>query len=104
MYMGNLSDIYLSREEYKYLKSSNIKNIKYSELADDLVNRDLLKFCEYKRDDGGYVIPIKNKCEITQKGKAYLHYYKSSFIESRIPIIISALALIISLIVPVLTA
>jgi len=97
MHIGDLTSIYLSKQEYNLLRKSNITYIRYSEKLDSLIKSDLITFAKYYFDDIGNQLPIKEKCKITDKGKAYLHYYKSNFVSEKLPIFISVVALIVSI-------
>lgn len=94
----DFSCLHLLDGELKLLK--RLKNFpqRYNKKYDRLIREDLACFCEYRSDEIGNQIPIKNKVEITEKGLQYLAYNKEFFIVNKTPIIISIIALVFSVI------
>lgn len=105
----------LSKEQYKMLCKIQKKNLTKSDLSE----REL-SVCEYLleieciRPDtqilpnyGGRSSVVKlfpSKLECTQKGEAQVYAFRSTFYKWWIPVVISVIALLVSIIVPITQA
>ena len=98
MYEYDFTNIHLPQKEYSLLKRSRKNKHKYSAAYDNLIQIGMMEYVEYSFDNIGQQIPIKTYCQISEKGLCYIQYCKNRFVDNRIPILISVLALIISLI------
>ena len=99
LYEFDFENFFLPKYEYRLLKrASRHKHIKYNPCLDNLVQTGLITFVNWSTNSIGEGIPIKTECKITTKGLAYIQYRKNHFTDVRLPIIISALALIASIV------
>lgn len=101
----NVTAIYLNRKEYKLLKKMrNRNNVSVeSSAVPALVLAGVVnfKYIENHEDDG----PCVEVCNITNTGRRYLDYRHEATVKTWAPIIISVLALISSIALPlILTA
>lgn len=95
MYEYNFEHLILPKEEYKKLKKLYKKPLN-ADSCKNLIHLNLAMYSNYKSDKIGNRIPASDKCLITEKGKCYIQYRKNLYISARIPIIISTIALIVS--------
>lgn len=74
------------------------KFLKYTRDLDNLISISFVSFSTLKTDEVGNQIPIKDKCQITEKGLCYLQYCYNHFVDVRTPIMISIFALLVSVV------
>lgn len=98
MFEYDFSNIHLPQREYRLLRRLKRRKRKYSQKYDNLILIGMVNYCNFEQDSIGQFIPIKDYCKITEKGLCYLQYSKNYFVDNRLPILISVLALIVSLI------
>lgn len=95
----DFSSTYLSKNNIKLLKKANRRQkIKYNNKYDELLKNSFIDYCDYESDKIGNQIPIKEMIEISEKGKAYLAFYKKDQFRFYLPIVISLISLVISII------
>lgn len=97
MYEYNFEHLILPKKEYRKLKKLCRRPLN-ANLCQNLIHLQLARYSNYKSDRIGNRIPASDKCLITEKGKCYIQYRKNQYISAKIPIIISAAALIVSII------
>lgn len=96
IYTYDFQNVILPRNEYKLLKRFEKNNHIYLNKLNNLMQLDLICYCEYTSDEIGQQIPIGELCQITEKGLCYLQYYRSKFVDIRLPVIIASVSLILS--------
>ena len=97
-YEYDFSNLHLPAEEYRWLLLINYHKLKYSHHLDALLETELIEFKDYATDSIGQRIPIKDYCVISEKGRCYIIYRKNNFVNIRIPVILSIIAIIVSII------
>lgn len=95
-YQYDFNNLHLPTKEYYLLKFSKYGKRKYHKKYDNLIETDMMNFTVYIQDEIGQPIPDKMYCKITEKGICYLKYCQNHFVDIRIPIILSIIAIIIS--------
>lgn len=104
-YEYDFENLYLPKNEYKLLKqASRHKYVPYSEKYNNLIDIKMINYTSFSSNEIGVQYPIKNKCQITEKGLCYLQYYAKYYVDNRTPIIISIVALLISLVNLIISA
>jgi hypothetical protein len=97
-YTYDFKDLILPKNQYRLLKRFEKSKLKYNEIYDDLIKLRFITFNDFFTDEIGCQIPIKDKCHITEKGLCYLQYYRSKFIDNRLPVVISLMSLTVSIV------
>lgn len=93
----NFDHIHLSLKSVFLLLKSRKCEQKYSPEYDSLIKIGMLSFTEFTVDEIGQQIPLRTHCKITEKGICYLRYRGKDLIDHKLPILLSILALIISI-------
>lgn len=96
----DFADIHLTKTELKLLKKLNRRGTsKYDVSFDSLLEHPnrLAKYVNYRTDQIGCQIPIRDYICITEKGVLYLQYKWDEYFRGKLPVIISIIALIIAL-------
>lgn len=93
----DFSNVLLNSIEKKLLKKLNHnKSLPYNEKYDSLINHRYANYCSFIQDDIGSQIPVKDKIEITEQGKAFLKWHKQEKFRFWFPVVISVISLVIS--------
>ena len=95
-YQYDFSNLHLPTREYLLLKFSKIGKRRYHKIYDNLIEIGMMNFTDSIHDEIGQQIADKKYCKITEKGICYLKYCQNHFVDIRIPIILSLIAIIIS--------
>ena len=88
----------LLKNEYELLKLLKNKNQIIAEEDDYLITYRLAEYINWKYDEIGNQIRINDLCKITKNGLRYLNYHKNLFCEKKLPIIISCVAIVLTVI------
>lgn len=98
-YEYDFTNLHLPQKEYILLKIISKHNIPCNNKNyDNLLNIGMIEYTDYNIDKFGQRIPEKTFYKISEKGLCYIQYCKNNFVDNRLPIVISIIALIISLI------
>ncbi len=98
----DFSSVHLKNSDIKMLKKLYRKGtLPYSEKMDILLKYDFANYSEYKFDEIGNQIPIKDKIGITDLGKSFLLFRRKELFRFYFPTILSICSLIISIVVAV---
>ena len=102
---NKFDDVKLSPEQYRILVAvrkkqiSNYTGDKYDTDLRELKKHSLIDY-ENNPESDEYLppVPIYSSCTITQTGKDYINYHRDGIVNIKAPIIISVIALIVSII------
>ena len=96
-YEYNFKNFHLPESEYKLFQELPKDEFEYSDKLKNLMKTELICYSEYTEDEIGQQIPT-GKCEISEKGYAYIQYCKERFKKNCYTVSIAITTILISII------
>ena len=96
-YEYNFKNFHLPESEYKLLQELPKGEFEYNDKLTNLMKTELICYSEYTEDEIGQQIST-GKCEISEKGYAYIQYRQACFKKNCYTVFIAIITILISIV------